>query len=201
MEPWAAIIMGILSGSIPWFTLNIIQRKWGLLSLVDDTMAVFHTHALAGLIGGISVGIFTEPNLANKFTTIHGLQGFVYSWRQGGRQIGWQIVGALFIIIWNVVVTSLICQVIQLVIPLRMSEEDLEVGDDAVHGEAAYALWGDEQEPSTRNDHCEKCSHDRDPYGKFSSGAVTPIGINGNAGPMSFEQPEQANRSLVGLPH
>ncbi|GLT65860.1 hypothetical protein SLA2020_382640 [Shorea laevis] len=30
-----------------------------------------------------------------------------------------------------------------LVIPLRMSDEDLMIGDDAVHGEEAYALLGD----------------------------------------------------------
>ncbi|KAG9451755.1 hypothetical protein H6P81_004659 [Aristolochia fimbriata] len=30
-----------------------------------------------------------------------------------------------------------------LVVPLRLSEEDMQVGDDAIHGEEAYALWGD----------------------------------------------------------
>lgn len=47
-----------------------------------------------------------------------------------------QIVGALFIIGWNVVWTSLILNFIKFVlrIPLRMSEEQLAVGDDAIHG-------------------------------------------------------------------
>jgi Amt family ammonium transporter len=47
-----------------------------------------------------------------------------------------QIVGALFIIGWNIVWTSLILLFIKyaLRIPLRMSEETLMVGDDAVHG-------------------------------------------------------------------
>ena len=30
-----------------------------------------------------------------------------------------------------------------LVVPLRLSEEELQTGDDAIHGEEAYALWGD----------------------------------------------------------
>lgn len=54
-----------------------------------------------------------------------------------------QLAGGAFIIGWNLVVTSIICVVINTVIPLRMSEEQLEIGDDAVHGEEAYALWGD----------------------------------------------------------
>jgi hypothetical protein len=60
-------------------------------------------------------------------------------------QVGKQVVGALFIVGWNIVVTSIIMNVIRLVIPLRMSDEHLEIGDEAAHGEDAYALWGEGQ--------------------------------------------------------
>jgi hypothetical protein len=47
-----------------------------------------------------------------------------------------QLVGALFIIGWNIVWTSLILLFIKyaLRIPLRMSDEMLLIGDDAIHG-------------------------------------------------------------------
>jgi hypothetical protein len=47
-----------------------------------------------------------------------------------------QIVGGLFIIGWNIVWTSLILLFIKYVmrIPLRMTEEQLKIGDDAIHG-------------------------------------------------------------------
>lgn len=61
----------------------------------------------------------------------------------GLKQMGFQIAGALFVASWNVVVTSLICIFLSLFCKLRMDESDLEIGDDAVHGEEAYALWGD----------------------------------------------------------
>ena len=53
-----------------------------------------------------------------------------------------RIVGALFIIGWNIVWTSLIMCFIKYVcrVPLRMSEEQLLAGDDMIHGEAAYVL-------------------------------------------------------------
>ncbi|KAK4804389.1 hypothetical protein SAY86_004206 [Trapa natans] len=54
-----------------------------------------------------------------------------------------QIVAAMFVISWNIVSTSAICLAINLVVPLRMPDEQLMIGDDAVHGEEAYALWGD----------------------------------------------------------
>lgn len=134
--------MGILSGSVPWFTMMIVHKRSALLQNVDDTLGVFHTHAVAGSLGGFLTGLFAEPNLCSLFLPVTNSQGGVYG-GVGGTQIGKQIAGALFIIGWNIVVTSIICNVIRIVTPLRMSEEDLKIGDDAVHGEEAYALWGD----------------------------------------------------------
>lgn len=143
IQGWAAIVLGIMSGSVPWFTMMIVHKRSSLLQHVDDTLGVFHTHAVAGFMGGILTGIFAEPELCSLFLPVTNSRGGIYGGKAGGVQVGKQIAGGLFIIGWNIVVTSIICNVIKLVIPLRMSEEDLMIGDDAVHGEEAYALWGD----------------------------------------------------------
>ncbi|XP_027360908.1 ammonium transporter 3 member 1-like [Abrus precatorius] len=142
VQAWAAIVMGVLSGSVPWFTMMILGKKLKVLENVDDTLAVFHTHAVAGFLGGILTGLFAEPRLCALFMSVTNSRGGVYG-GSGGVQILKQIVGGLFIIGWNLVVTSIICLVIGFIVPLRMSEEELLIGDDAVHGEEAYALWGD----------------------------------------------------------
>ncbi|KAK6164615.1 hypothetical protein DH2020_001479 [Rehmannia glutinosa] len=151
VQGWAAIIMGILSGSIPWFTMMVLHKKIWLLKQVDDTMAVFHTHAVAGTLGGLLTGFFANPKLSRLFYLVEtwehyiGLAYGIHEGRAGAglKQMGIQILGVVFIVGLNVVVTSLICLLIRLVVPLRLSEEELSVGDDAVHGEEAYALWGD----------------------------------------------------------
>ncbi|BBN08553.1 ammonium transporter, Amt family [Marchantia polymorpha subsp. ruderalis] len=144
VQGWAAMVIGVLSGSIPWYTMMILGRKpGGIFSKVDDTLGVFHTHAVAGSLGGILAGFFAQPTLCNLFLPIQGEHGAVYGGEKGGQQLGKQICAALFIIGWNVVVTSIICLVIKLIVPLRMSDKQLQVGDDAAHGEEAYALWGD----------------------------------------------------------
>lgn len=153
--------MGILSGSIPWYTMMVLHKKSAFLQKVDDTLGVFHTHAVAGLLGGLLSGLFAKPELLSMFyyddTTNHQMTGFIYGianhdFHNGLRQMGFQILGALFITAWNVVATSLICIVIGRIIPLRMDEAGLEVGDDAAHGEEAYALWGDgERHPVRMN--------------------------------------------------
>lgn len=143
VQCWASILMGICSGSIPWFTMMVVHKRWTLLQRVDDTLGVFHTHAVAGSLGGTLTGLFAEPHLCNYFLSVTNEQGGFYGGKRGGRQFGKQIAGALFIIGWNIVVTSIILNVIRIIVPLRMNEELLLVGDDAAHGEEAYALWGD----------------------------------------------------------
>ncbi|KAK4400919.1 Ammonium transporter 3 member 1 [Sesamum angolense] len=145
---WAAIIMGICSGSIPWFTMMVVHKKSELLQSVDDTMAVFHTHAVAGSLGGILTGLFANPKLCNLFYGKYGSYvGLFYGFQMGDfhtgfRQIGLQLIGILFVVLVNIVMTSLVCLVVKLIVPLRMTEEDMEVGDEAAHGEEAYAIWG-----------------------------------------------------------
>lgn len=148
VQGWAAIAIGLCSGSIPWFTMMVVHKKSELLQKVDDTMAVFHTHAVAGCLGGLLTGLFAHPRLCYLFYGYYNnYYGLFYGLHDGQahkglRQMGLQLIGILFIVVVNVVMTSLICLLVQLIVPLRMSEEDMEIGDEAAHGEEAYAIWG-----------------------------------------------------------
>ncbi|KAI9864738.1 MAG: hypothetical protein M1824_004645 [Vezdaea acicularis] len=135
---WGAIILGVGSGTIPWLSMNIAGRKLTLFKVVDDTLDVFHTHFVGALVGGFGTGLFatTEGCAAFGLTNPGGaIDG-------NGRQVWLQIVGALFIIGWNILWTSLIMCFIKYVcrVPLRMSEADLLIGDYAVHGEEPYTF-------------------------------------------------------------
>jgi len=136
---WSAIVLGILSGTIPWISMNVFG-KTKLMHNVDDSLGVFHTHLVAGFLGGFLTGIFA---------TVDGCAAFALTNPGGaiagnGRQVWIQIVGALFIIGWDGVWTAIILYFIKYVlrVPLRMSDEDLLEGDNAVHGEDAYVFEG-----------------------------------------------------------
>lgn len=141
--------MGIISGSVPWYTMMVLHNKVKLLKLVDDPIAIFHTHAIAGGLGGILTGFFAVPKLCRLFYMVTDWDkylGLVYGLQNGRtpagfKQMGIQIAAMGFVTILNVVVTSIICWFIGLIVPLRMSDEELENGDDAVHGVEAFALW------------------------------------------------------------
>jgi len=144
---WGAIIIGIASGSLPWVSMNIMGKKWSLFRHVDDCLGIFHTHMVAGVTGGFMVGLFST----SQGDTAFGLTNPGGAIDHNGKQVWLQIVGALFIIGWNVVWTSLICLFIKHVlrIPLRMTDEDCLIGDDAIHGEVAYS-FEDEYHPSEK---------------------------------------------------
>ena len=73
---------------------------------VDDTLAVFHTHTVAGLLGGILTGFLAEPELCRMVLPMTGVRGIFYG--GGVMQLVKQLVGAVFVILWNLVITTAI---------------------------------------------------------------------------------------------
>ncbi|KAL2236466.1 UNVERIFIED_CONTAM: Ammonium transporter 3 member 2 [Sesamum indicum] len=145
------MIMGLLSGSIPWYTMMILQKKLAILKKVDGTLGVLHTHTVAGILGSILTVLLAEPKLARLFYLVDDWQHYISFFyglksghaRDGVRQLGVQLLGVMFVVCWNILITSLICFLIKLVVPLRLRDVIIEKGDESVHGEEAYALYGD----------------------------------------------------------
>jgi Amt family ammonium transporter len=139
---WGAIIIGIVAGIVPWLSMNKFQ-KTGFMTRVDDTLGVFSTHGIAGLCGGLLVGILANPDMLEYIGTEKeapgvSVTGLLYG--DTGNQLLLQLEGAAFIIVYNAIATFIILKVISIFVPLRMSDAQLAVGDDAVHGETAYAI-------------------------------------------------------------
>ncbi len=142
VDGWGAIIIGVCAGIIPWLSMNKLQKTRFMMK-VDDTLSVFSTHGVAGLIGGLLVGIVANPDVLEYIGTDKeapgvSVTGLLYG--DSGHQLLMQIYGAAFIIVFNAIMTFIILKVIGLIVPLRMDEATLKVGDDAVHGETAYAI-------------------------------------------------------------
>ena len=141
VDGWGAIAIGVVAGIIPWWSMNKLQ-KMAFMQKVDDTLSVFSTHGVAGLCGGLLVGILANPDMLQYIGTDKeapgvNVTGLLYG---NAPQLLTQFYGAAFIIIYNAIATYIILKVIGFIVPLRMDEATLKVGDDAVHGETAYAL-------------------------------------------------------------
>jgi ammonium transporter, Amt family len=136
-----AIIIGVVAGIIPWLSMNKFQ-KLGFMMKVDDVLSVFSTHGVAAICGGLLTGVLANPAMLEYIGTDKDAPGVsVTGWLYGNpTQLLLQAEGAAFIIVYNAILTYIILKVIGFIVPLRMDEATLKVGDDAVHGETAYAI-------------------------------------------------------------
>jgi ammonium transporter, Amt family len=127
---WGAIIIGVIAATIVYFALNYLSRVAPFRN-VDDTLGVVYTHGFAGLVGGLLVGIFANSAMAE--TTLAGtISG-------GGLELlKWQALTALWVIVFSAIGTFILLKLVGLVVPLRMTEEEMEEGDIAVHGHEVY---------------------------------------------------------------
>ena len=108
---------------------------------VDDCLGVFHTHGVAAVMGGLLTGVLADPKMLEYVGTGSDAPGV--SVTGSLAQLEKQAAAAVFIIVLNVVVTFILLKVISFITPLRMSPATLEIGDDAAHGEEAYAIFGE----------------------------------------------------------
>jgi Amt family ammonium transporter len=121
--------------------MNKLQKTRFMMK-VDDTLSVFSTHGVAGLCGGLMTGLLANPDMLMYIGTDKEAPGVsITGWLYGNAsQLLLQTEGAAFIIFYNAIATFIILKVISLIVPLRMDDATLKVGDDAVHGETAYAI-------------------------------------------------------------
>jgi Amt family ammonium transporter len=144
VDGYGAMIIGVCAGIIPWISMNGLVKIWPF-RLVDDTLGVLSTHGVAGLMGGLLTGVLANPAMLEYIGTGKDAPGVsATGWMYGNfHQFLMQAEAAGFIIAVNAIGTMVIMLVISFVVPLRMTEEELARGDEAVHGEEAYALGDD----------------------------------------------------------
>lgn len=133
VEPWAAIIMGLIVSPICYFAISFCKAKIGY----DDALDAFGCHAVGGIVGGICTGIFCVPEL---------------SWTDFGGLLYTGDVSLLCSQIAGIAITIVFVGILDVVLAfilkacfkgsLRVSEEKEAQGlDIAAHGESAYPAY------------------------------------------------------------
>ncbi len=131
---YGAILIGVIGSTIVYFAYNYLSRCRPFRN-VDDTLGVIYTHGFAGLAGGLLVGIFADSNMA---VTINPNGSPFFSGTGSLHLLKMQAYTGLWVICFTAVMTYVLLKLVGLVVPLRMSEADMEEGDLAVHGHEVY---------------------------------------------------------------
>jgi ammonium transporter, Amt family len=139
VNSFGAMIIGCVASSLVWMSWNWLGRTRPFKK-VDDTLGVFHTHGVAGLAGGLLVGVLADPHIVEYLGGSTGQDVTTAGWLYGHhpKQILIQAGAAATVIVWDALVTFVILRFLGLFMKLRMPDEVLEAGDVGVHDEEAY---------------------------------------------------------------
>lgn len=133
VEPWAAIVMGLIVSPICYFAISFCKAKIGY----DDALDAFGCHAVGGIVGGICTGIFCVPELS--WTDFGGL---LYT--GDVSLLCSQIAGIAITIVFVGILDVVFAFIVKACFKgsLRVSEEKEAQGlDIAAHGESAYPAY------------------------------------------------------------
>lgn len=132
--PMGALVIGLLAGVICLWGVNGLKRMLG----ADDSLDVFGVHGVGGILGALLTGVFASPSLGGT-----GIYDYVANKANAdysiGSQVWIQFQGVLTTVIWSAVVAFVAYKVVDLLVGLRVSEEEEREGlDISSHGETAY---------------------------------------------------------------
>ncbi|MDR2197560.1 MAG: ammonium transporter [Coriobacteriales bacterium] len=133
VEPWAAVILGLVVSPICYFAISYLKGKIGY----DDALDAFGCHAVGGLTGGILTGLFCVPELS---WTEYG--GLFYT--GDPSLLLSQVLGILVTIVFVGVAGLVLGFLVKLIFKgsLRVSTAEENEGLDTVaHGESAYPAY------------------------------------------------------------
>lgn len=134
--PMGSLVIGLLAGVVCLWAVNGLKRMLG----ADDSLDVFGVHGVGGALGAILTGVFAAPSLggtgiydyvANKVSPDYSIAG----------QVWIQAQGVITTVIWSGVVAFIVFKLVDLVIGLRVPEDQEREGLDITsHGESAYHM-------------------------------------------------------------
>ena len=135
---YGEIVIGVVASTLVWMAIRFLSRA-PVFKHVDDTLGVIYTHGVAGLTGGLLVGLLADPNIIEYLgignTESISITGAIHGhW----ELLRWQAETALFVILFSGIGTFILLRLVGIFVPLRLSDEELEIGDHAIHGNEVY---------------------------------------------------------------
>jgi Amt family ammonium transporter len=131
-----AFVIGTAAGILCLWAVNQLKRWLG----ADDSLDVFGVHAIGGILGALLTGVFNSQSLGGPGLVTDWVTGKVGSnpiWDQFLIQA--QAVGVT--IIWTAIVAAVAFKIADLIVGLRVTEEEEREGLDVnSHGETAYHM-------------------------------------------------------------
>ena len=123
VSPQSAMLIGVAAGAVCYFAV-VFRKKKGL----DDALDVWGVHGVGGALGIIMLGVLASKSIGGQNGLYHGNQDFFMV----------QLAGLALACVWAFAFTYGMLMMIDMVTPVRVSEEAEAALDVTLHGESAY---------------------------------------------------------------
>jgi len=140
VEPWAAVVIGIVAG---W--LYLVGSKLLVKLRIDDAVDAIPVHMVGGAWGVIATGLFTSPTRRlMAFGAASDHVGWFYEWGRGSGDftlLGIQLLAVLYVIGWTGIMMGFFFSVLHYFDLLRIDPLEEETGMDiSRHNGPAYEM-------------------------------------------------------------
>ncbi|MDB5916299.1 MAG: amt [Massilia sp.] len=133
--PMGALVIGLLAGIICLWGVNGLKRMIG----ADDSLDVFGVHGVGGILGALLTGVFAAPQLGGQGIFDYVTNKMSTDAYSISHQVLVQAQAIGTTILWSAVVSVVAYKLVDLVVGLRVPEEEEREGLDITsHGESAY---------------------------------------------------------------
>ncbi|MBZ0091219.1 MAG: ammonium transporter [Sulfuricellaceae bacterium] len=120
--PMGGLIIGLAAGVVCYWGATSLKHMLGY----DDSLDAFGVHGVGGIVGAVLTGVFAVKDIGGTAGLLEGNAG----------QVMTQFLGVGVTVVYSGIATFIILKVIDLVVGLRVSEEQEREGLDlALHGE------------------------------------------------------------------
>ncbi|MPZ58120.1 MAG: ammonium transporter [Rhizobiales bacterium] len=128
VTPMPAILIGLIAGVVCFWACTQLKQKLGY----DDSLDVFGIHGVGGMLGTLLTGVFAVGALSATAESPAGAQGLLEG---NGKQVLIQLYGVVVTLVWSGAVTWILLKVIDLIVPLRVTQQqEVEGLDITQHG-------------------------------------------------------------------
>jgi Amt family ammonium transporter len=129
VDPWAAVVIGVLAGAVCSYAVGL-KYKAGY----DDSLDVVGIHLVGGALGAVSLGFLAAYPFLDQQS-----EGLFYG--GGLKQLGLQVLGPIAVGGYSFIMAFIIGKIIDKTMGFRVDEEiEVEGVDVAEHAESAYDL-------------------------------------------------------------
>ena len=133
--PMGGLVIGLLAGIVCLWGVTGLKRLIG----ADDSLDVFGVHGVGGILGAILTGVFAAPQLGGQGIFDYVTNKISTDPYSIGHQVWVQAQAVGTTILWSAVVSVIAYKLVDIVIGLRVPEEEEREGLDITsHGEQAY---------------------------------------------------------------